>query len=586
MTLAASPAQSPGSSPATKPDPAALEDVLSRVQLALDAAFVAIELEGISRSLLREAPGAHVLADLWRHGSRGLKEQVRATADGVVGTNRLRGERGGPVCGKLIAVALRDTGGAMVGILVAARTVEQPKLGSGESQAMIEFAHETARLSASPAPLGLLGWIAFRDLALQHESVAGGLSGCILYGDVDQLHVLNKLAGLAAGDQAIAAVGEALVNHPLPEGSGVCHISGDRFAVYLPKASLSQARRAAERLCQAVSDRCAVITGLRTRLSISFGVASVPPADPELTQALAAAEAACRAAKDRGRSRVEVYQDADLSIIRRNDDVLVAERLREALETQQFAIVAQPLIALSGESSAEYFELLVRLINDTGTFVSPAHFIPAAARYQMLVELDRAMITRVFKRLRSAHKEMPGRTIRFSVNLSGPSISNPDFLEWLSSNIGPSSVPGEWLQFEITETAAVADVSRTRTLIRHLRARGTEFALDDFGTGVSSLSYLRSFDVAMLKLDGSFTRDLLTDPRAESLVRGVAQLGRSMGIQTVAECVETEVVRQRLTELGIDRAQGFLFGMPVPLESILIPDPEPAIMAPQSAASP
>ncbi|HYK25592.1 MAG TPA: EAL domain-containing protein, partial [Steroidobacteraceae bacterium] len=134
-----------------------------------------------------------------------------------------------------------------------------------------------------------------------------------------------------------------------------------------------------------------------------------------------------------------------------------------------------------------------------------------------------------------------------------------------------------WLQFEITETAAVANVPQTQTLIRHLRARGVEFALDDFGTGVSSLAYLKSFDVSMLKLDGSFTRDLLTDVRSESLVRGVAQLARSMGIQTVAECVESDTVRQRLLEIGVDRAQGFLFGQPVPLESVLrAPEVEPA----------
>ncbi len=583
MTLTASSqptASASASAPPPRPDPAVVDEALRRVQAALDAAFVAIEVEGLSRSLTRDVPGAHVLADLWRHGARGLREQVRAAPDGVIGTNRLRGERGGPVCGKLVAAVVRDGARATAGVLVAARTVDQAKLGPAESRTLTELAVEIGRLLA-PADSGMLSWTAFKELALKHESIAGGLSGCILYGDVDQLHVLNKLAGLAAGDQAIAAVGEAISTHPMPQGAAVCHISGDRFAVYLPKASLSQGRRTAERLCQTVSERCAVITGLRTRLSISFGVASVPPADPELTQALAAAEAACRAAKDRGRSRVEVYQDADLSIIRRNDDVLVAERLREALETQQFGIVAQPLVALSGESDTECFELLVRLINDTGTFVSPAHFIPAAARYQMLVELDRAMMTRVFKRLRTAHKEMPGRAVRFSVNLSGPSIGNPDFLEWLSSNIGPSSVPGEWLQFEITETAAVADVSQTQTLIRHLRARGAQFALDDFGTGVSSLAYLKAFDVSMLKLDGSFTRDLLTDPRAESLVRGVAQLSRSMGIQTVAECVETEVVRQRLTELGIDRAQGFLFGQPVPLESILGAPGEPALATPR-----
>jgi diguanylate cyclase (GGDEF)-like protein len=583
----ARPASLPSTSPASPlpPTPAVLEEALKRAQGKLDAAFVALQVEGgISRTLLRDLPGARVLEDLWRHGADGLLEQVRVAPDGKIGTNRLRGERNGPVCGKLVGVALRDGAGTLLGILVAVRTAEQPKFGPDESHQIVEFAREIVKLLGSSST-ALLTWSAFEQHSRKHESSEGATPGCILYGDVDQLHVLNKLAGLTAGDQAIAAVGAALQEQALPDGSGVCHISGDRFAVYLPKASLSQGRRLAEQLCRTVSERCAVIGGLRTRLSISFGVASIPPADHELTQALAAAEAACRAAKDRGRGRVEVYQDSDFSIVQRNDDVLAANRLRKALETERIGIVAQPLVPLTTDSGTPYYELLVRLVSETGTFVSPQHFMSAALRYQLLIDLDRAVLMRVFERLRAAHREHPSRVVRFSLNLSGPSIGNPDFLEWLSANVGPSSVPGEWLQFEITETSAVANVSQTQTLIRHLRARGCEFALDDFGTGVSSLAYLKAFDVSMLKLDGSFTRDLLTDSRSESLVRGLAQLSRAMGIQTVAECVETEVARQRLTELGVDRAQGFLFGQPVPLESILtVPAGEQGAPAEAAAA--
>lgn len=566
--------------PPAKAIPTAADEALHRLQSALDAALVAVELDGASRCLTRDLPGATVLRDLWRHGALSLAEQVRAKSDGLLGTNRLRGERNGPVCGKLLATAVRDAAGNSRGVLIAARTADQAKFGPTEAQRLIDIAADMSR-QAWPAMAQdrLLNWSTFKERAVQHEREPDATPGCILYGDVDQLHVLNKLAGLAAGDEAIAAVGSTLLEQPALQEAPVCHISGDRFAVYIPCTALTQGRRIAEQLCEAVSTRCAVITGLRTRLSISFGVASVPPRDPELTQALAAAEAACRAAKDRGRGRVELYQDADASIVRRNDDVVMAASLHKALETQQFRIVAQPLVSLAGDSSTEYFELLVRLINDLGTWVSPAEYIPAAARYQMLLELDRAILSCIFKQLRTAYADTPSRAVRFSINLSGPSIGDPDFLEWLSTSIGPTAVPGEWLQFEITETAAVANVAQTQNLIKHLKSRGVDFALDDFGTGVSSLAYLKAFDVSMLKLDGSFTRDLLTNSRSLSLVRGVAQLSRSMGIQTVAEWVETDAVRDQLRDLGIDRAQGFLFGKPVPLESIL------GMQAP-SAASP
>ena len=173
----------------------------------------------------------------------------------------------------------------------------------------------------------------------------------------------------------------------------------------------------------------------------------------------------------------------------------------------------------------------------------------AAKRYQLLVELDRAVLSKVFDALKLARARRESHGVRYSLNLSGPTIGDPAFLEWLLSYIGPQGVPGDWLQFELTESAAVAHVSQTQALIRKLRARGVEFALDDFGTGASSFSYLKTFDVGMLKLDGSFTRDLLTDTRSESLVRGIAQLGR--GIRKCCRFCAL-ITRQRRHDAGED----------------------------------
>ena len=414
----------------------------------------------------------------------------------------------------------------------------------------------------------MLSWTEFERRIRITES-DDRLPGCVLYGDIDQLHVLNKLAGFAIGDRAISEVGAALQTADLPSGACSCHISGDRYTVYLPRTTLAQGRRTAEQLSKTVSALSVPVHGVPSPLSISFGVALIPANDGGLGHALAAAEAACKAAKDRGRGRVEVYQDADQSIVRRNDDVLVADRLRQALEAGRIEVFAQPIVRLNGSQSTSHYELLVRLIGDAGTHLSPTWFMSAATRYRMLVELDRAVVGHVLAKLEAQRALLARKQLRFSVNLSGPSIGDPDFLEWLVSRIGGVGVPGEWLQFEITETAAVANIAQTQAMIRRLQARGVQFALDDFGTGVSSFAYLKYFDVKMLKLDGSFVRDLMSDPRSESLVRGIAQLGRGMNIETVAECVETREVRDRLTELGIDCAQGFLFGRPKPVDGVL-----------------
>jgi diguanylate cyclase (GGDEF)-like protein len=436
----------------------------------------------------------------------------------------------------------------------------------------------------------LLNWTDFEKLIRAHES-GDRLPGCVIYGDMDQLHVINKLAGFGMGDRAISEVGAALQAAELPPGSCSCHLSGDRYTVYVPRTTLAQGRRLAEQLSKSVSGLSVPVHGMPTPLSISFGVALIPASEGGLGHALAAAEAACKTAKDRGRGRVEVYQDADQSIVRRNDDVLVADRLRQALEAGRVEVFAQPIVRLNGTNATANYELLVRLIGDAGTHLSPTWFMSAATRYRMLVELDRAVVGHVLAKLEAQRTLLARKNLRFSVNLSGPSIGDPDFLEWIVSRIGGVGIPGEWLQFEITETAAVANIAQTQAMIRRLQARGVQFALDDFGTGVSSFAYLKYFDVKMLKLDGSFVRDLMSNTRSESLVKGIAQLGRGMGIETVAECVETADVRDRLTELGIDCAQGFLFGRPKPIDGVLamelgIPAPTTPVFDPAATVSP
>jgi diguanylate cyclase (GGDEF)-like protein len=579
-----------------------LTDLLRRALGELGASAIGVTRAsgGPPRYFTRSAVAAQFFEDICATGLDALKEQTQAKA-GVFGTNRVKGDSQGPVRGRLIAICLRSSRGVPLGILITTRLIDEPKFTSQESQKLLALAPEfaaalTPARPAAPEPVvpqpaapetgsftvtTLLDWAAF-ERQIRKTEVADRLPGCVIYGDMDQLHVINKLAGFAAGDLAISEVGAALQTAQLPPGSCSCHLSGDRYTVYVPHTTLAQARRIAETLSKSVSALSVEVHSVPAPLSISFGVAVIPSSEGGLSHALAAAEAACKTAKDRGRGRVEVYQDADLSIVRRNDDVLVADRLRHALDEGRVEVFAQPIVRLHGQESSTHYELLMRLIGDAGTHLSPAWFMSAATRYRMLPELDRAVLQHIFTKLDKHRAALTRKSLRFSVNLSGPSIGDPDFIEWLGTHVGGGGVPGEWLQFEITETAAVANVAQTQALMRRLKARGVQFALDDFGTGVSSFAYLKFFDVKMLKLDGSFVRDLLANPRSESLVRGIAQLGHGMNIETVAECVETAAVRDRLTELGVDCAQGFLFGRPRPLEDILAvelseaPDAAPA----------
>ena len=279
--------------------------------------------------------------------------------------------------------------------------------------------------------------------------------------------------------------------------------------------------------------------------------------------AFAAAETACKAANDRGRNRVEVYQEADESIVRRFTDINLIADLRAAIAEDRLELNAQLIVPLGEHRGPPHFEILLRMIGENGEIVGPDHFMSAAHRYQLMPTLDRWVIThapsRCSSRTRSCCK---ASQIVFTINFSGQSLQDADFTEYVAQLIESSGLNPAALCFELTESAAIGNLTRAEALMRRLRKLGCNIALDDFGTGLSSLAYLRTLPIGMLKIDGSFVRDVLKDPRAESMVQAIAQLARAMSLTTVAEYVETDEIRTRITALGVDYGQGFAIGSP------------------------
>jgi diguanylate cyclase (GGDEF)-like protein len=559
------------------------EVLLVRALRELDAAVIGLwsPVHGVHEFVAPTAAGAAFPEGVIRQAAPALMRQIVASPRAVIGRKIRSGSS--QQQGQLIAVAVGREGRRVTGVLCAVRAPEQGRFTARELRMMRHLARDIAAEGAleRAGPRVFLSRAQFEAEVERRAPAAESGSG-ILYGDLDQMHALNKRGGFADGDRAIALASDVLVNAVLPPGACACHLSGDRFTLFLPETTLAQTRAIAEILCTEIGRQYVEVAGVRTRLSISFGVAQLWPQKGGTGHALAAAEAACKAAKDRGRGRVEVYQEADQSIVSRNDDVVIASRLRQALDSKRIEVLAQALVPLRPEEgeAVEHFELLARLISDSGQLIAPADFMSAATRFQMLPDLDRAVLGKVFDALNAVRAQLAGKKLRFSLNLSGPTIGDPEFLEWVAASIGGSGIPGEWLQFELTETAAVANVAQTQAMFRRLRTRGVRFALDDFGTGVSSLAYLKAFNVEMLKLDGTFIRDVLVNSRSQALVEGVVSLARSLGIETVAECVETREVRDRLAQLGVDRAQGFLFGEPQRLAHVIGALIAPAIPVP------
>ena len=304
-------------------------------------------------------------------------------------------------------------------------------------------------------------------------------------------------------------------------------------------------------------------------VTASFGVADVAAGEHPLSHALASAEIACKAAKDRGRNRVEVYADGDQSIVRRYTDITLIGTVRAALLDQRFRLEAQTVVPLNGAPPHPKYELLLRMSDEAGQSVPPDSFLSAAERYQLAPAIDRWVVGRTIEMLLPHAAALRDRKACFAVNISGQSLGDQDFALFLDGTLRECQLPLSLLSFEVTETAAVANIVRAEALIHRLRELGCAVALDDFGRGLSSLTYLKTLPVTHLKIDGTFVRDVVVDERSQAMLSAIVQLARAMKLITIAECVESEAICTMTRSLGVDYGQGFSLGRPIPLENVL-----------------
>jgi diguanylate cyclase (GGDEF)-like protein len=388
-----------------------------------------------------------------------------------------------------------------------------------------------------------------------------------LFIDINRLHVINDNYGMHMGDRVIGQLGE-LIRARVPPGALAARISGDRFAILLP-AKLEDAAKFAEALRAGAEEVGAAFGDGKMQVSISIGVATVDAKSNELVHAFAAAETACKAANDRGRNRVEVYHEADESIVRRFTDINLITDLRGAIADNRLELNAQLIVPLGTHRGPPHFEILLRMVAENGEIVGPDDFMSAAHRYQLMPTLDRWVIARSIEILKPHAEVLSASQIVFNINFSGQSLQDAEFTDYVAKLVESSGLNPGSLCFELTESAAIGNLSRAEPLMRRLRKLGCHIALDDFGTGLSSLSYLRTLPIDFLKIDGSFVRDVLKDSRAESMVQAIAQLARSMSLTTVAEYVETDEILSRITSLGVDYGQGFAIGRPLPLQDVV-----------------
>ena len=448
----------------------------------------------------------------------------------------------------------------------------------------------------------------------------------LLYIDLDQFKVVNDTCGHQAGDRLLRDV-TGLLQARVRASDTIARLGGDEFGVLLEGCTVEQSTRIAEGVRQAIRDYRFIWGATTLSVGASVGVVQITAETESVANVMSAADIACYAAKDEGRNRVHLYESDGISHQRHREMHWVA-RVTRAVEENRLELYFQPIrpIARAGEArSAErpdtmsglggrpaFHELTVRLRDDDGRLVLPGEFIPAAERYNIMSVIDRWVVQRAIERLKewasqsvstrtldvSSLRRAPGQDGRaggpaalegpwhgaesgavpearqartglplLAVNLSGTSLNEQSFIDFVLQQVDDPTL-AEALCFEITETAAVTNLSNASFVMRELKARGCKFALDDFGTGLSSFMYLKTLPVDYLKIDGQFISHVADDPVDRSMVEAIGKVGRALGIETVAECVESQAVLDELERLGIDYAQGYYLARPEPIERL------------------
>ena len=392
----------------------------------------------------------------------------------------------------------------------------------------------------------------------------------LCYLDLDQFRLINDTHGHAAGDKLLKEI-SLLLKECLGDGDSLARLGGDEFGAILKNQDISVARRAAKSMCRAVRDFYYGWGNRPFEVSVSIGLVPITSQWLDRAEILRVAASACDVAKDMGRNRVHTYEPRDLALRQREVEMRWIYLIRRALNENRFQLYYQNIVPLSKNTGqGTHYEILLRMVADDGSIISPSEFIAAAERYHLMPAVDRWVVTQSLKLLRQRriNGEVSGM---FAINLSGQSLDDEEFLDFVVDRLHETATPPEMVCFEITETVAVTHLDVVQKFLSVLRKMGCRFALDDFGRGISSFAYLKNLNVDYLKIDGMFVQKIADNEIDHAMVESINHIGHIMGMQTIAEFVESQEVLEKLIDLGVDHVQGYQLGRPQPLRSAYQP---------------
>ncbi|MCK4951596.1 MAG: EAL domain-containing protein, partial [Gammaproteobacteria bacterium] len=399
------------------------------------------------------------------------------------------------------------------------------------------------------------------------ETANDKASHVLCYIDLDQFKVVNDTCGHYAGDQLLKQIGH-LLESEVREEDTLARLGGDEFGVLLENCELEDALRIAEQLIDVVKKYRFIWEGKTFEVGIGIGIVQVTSENILPSEVMSFADSACYIAKEKGRNMIHVYQPDDDAMIKRKGEMQWVHRITEAYTQELFVLYAQEIVPVANRThGGKHYELLIRMLDESGQIIPPMEYVTAAERYNMMADLDRWVIHNAFDLIHRYEERIEKENLKtkiFAINLSGQSLNDSKTMSFLKEEFTRYPKLASSVIFEITETAAISNLSQAYDFISTFKGNGVKFALDDFGSGLSSFAYLKNLNVDYLKIDGEFVKDMDCDPINFAMVGSINQIGHIMGIKTIAEHVVSDDIRDMLMELGVDYGQGNWLSEPRP----------------------
>ena len=429
------------------------------------------------------------------------------------------------------------------------------------------------RLSYQASHDALTGLINRREFEVRlkqtiRNAIAEDLTHSICFLDLDKFKIINDTSGHAAGDEFLKQVSKT-IQSLLRQTDVLARLGGDEFAIILDSCSIYQAKNICTQIIKKIKDTRFNWGKNSFEAGASIGIVPITKLTVSVSEVMSSVDAACYEAKDKGRNRVQVFEPNDAEFVKHQLETSWIQKIKTAIDENQFELYFQELKNINPtHPTPTSIELLIRL-NDNGNVISPDSFIPTAERYNLMPMIDEWVISNTFDFINEYNKKHDS-DIRVAINLSGQSLSEDSVLNLITKLLRKNKhLKKELICFEITETAAIANMSKAIEFIAQIKLIGCKFSLDDFGSGLSSFSYLKSMAVDNIKIDGVFIRDIHIDPINKIFVESIHNISKIMGIRTTAEYVENEEILNCIKSIGIDYAQGYHISKPVSVANLL-----------------